>query len=366
MSLDQGNLTFRICHLPQPMPEDAIEKFAEKAAQSLDQLRDEPQWGWVSARHLLERRIDDETAMLGGYLYLCLRQAERKIPSALLTAECRMVELTQMAEKQTDRLNRKERKTIKEQVVERLLPTMPPQLSGNYFTVDPGDGLLYVTATSQKQLDMFLGLFCKTVGFEPVPLLPEIAAADMFDVDPEAVRPLNLSPVLPDGEAGGTLGQNFLTWLWCFLEERNGVLPQSKLGEFSMMIDGPLVFVSEGAGAFESVIRKGLPTISAEAKAALTVGKKLRQAKLILSRGRGEEWSVTVDADEFIFRGLKLPEGEALDPGSVFEERMTNLYVFQKVFFALVQRFLTEMSDDGKRDAFQKMAKKWVADRDGR
>ena len=45
---------------------------------------------------------------------------------------------------------------------------------------------------------------------------------------------------------------------------------------------------------------------------------------------------------------------------------MTNLYVFQKVFFALVQRFLTEMSDDGKRDAFQKMAKKWVADRDGR
>ncbi len=366
MPFDTGNLTFRICRLPQAMPADAIAKFAEKAAQSLEHLKDEPQWGWVSARHLLERRIDEETAMLGGYLHLCMRQAERKIPSALLTAECRMVELTQMAEKQTERLNRKERKTIKEQVIERLLPTMPPQLSGTYFTIDPSDNLLYTNATSQKQLDMFLGLFCKTIGFEPVPLLPEVAAADLFGVDPESVAPINLSPELPDGDAAGSLGQNFLTWLWCFLEERNGNLPQSKLGEFSMMIDGPLALVAEGPGAFESVIRKGMPTFSAEAKAALTVGKKLRQAKLILSRGRGEDWTVTLDADEFVFRGLKLPEGEAMDPGSIFEERMTNLYVFQKVFFALFQRFLTEMGDSEKRAAFQKMAKKWVADRDGR
>jgi hypothetical protein len=366
MPFDRGTITFRICRLPQAMPADALERFAEKAAQSLEYVKDEPQWGWVSARHLLERRIDEETGMLGGFLHLCLRQAERKIPSALLTAECRMVELTQMAEKQAERLNRKERKTIKEQVIERLLPNMPPQLSGTYFAIDPSDNLLYVTATSQKQLDMFLGLFCKTIGFEPVPLLPEIAASELFDTDPEAVQPINVSPELADGEAAGTLGQNFLTWLWCFLEERNGVLPQTKLGEFSMMVDGPLVFVAEGAGAFESAIRKGSPTVSAEAKAALTVGKKLRQCKLILSQGRGRDWFVTVDGDEFVFRGLKLPEGEAMDPGSIFQERIDNLYTFQKVFFALFQRFLAEMSDEAKRDAFQKMGKKWVANRDGR
>ena len=55
-----------------------------------------------------------------------------------------------------------------------------------------------------------------------------------------------------------------------------------------------------------------------------------------------------------------------MDHGSAFEERMTNLYVFQKVFFALFQRFLADMADEGKRDAFQKMGKKWVAERDGR
>lgn len=366
MPFDQGNVTFRICHLPQPVPDDALERFAANAALPLEHVRDEPQWGWVSGRHLLEQRIDEETSMLGGYLHLALRQAERKIPSALLKAECRMGELVRMAENKAEHLNRKERKTIKEEVIQRLLPQMPPQLSGTYFTIDSGDSVLYVGATSQKQLDMFLGYFCKSLDFEPVPLTPDMVAAEMFNVGPDAIPPINFSPELPDAEASGSLGQNFLTWLWFFQEERNGVLPPTKLGEFGLLVEGPLVFVAEGPGAYESSIRKGMPTLSAEAKAALMVGKKLRQAKLVLSRGRGEEWSVTVDADEFVFRGLHLPEGEAMDPGSVFEERMTNIYVFQKVFFALFQRFLKEMSDPAERTAFQERAKKWVRERDAK
>jgi len=61
-----------------------------------------------------------------------------------------------------------------------------------------------------------------------------------------------------------------------------------------------------------------------------------------------------------------VPEGEAMDPGSIFEERMGNLYTFQKVFFALFHRFLQEFSDPGKVYAFQERAKKWVRERDGK
>ena len=363
MPFDNGSITFRACHLPQPMPKDALERFTAKAAASLEHLKDEPQWGWVSGRHLLESRIDEETAYLGGYLRLCLRQAERKIPSALLKAECCMVELSRLAEKESGMLNRKERKTIKEEVTDQLLPQMPPQLSGTQFVVDSNENRLYVGAASQKQLDLFLGFFCQTVGFEPIPMLPEVVAVDQFNVDPDAIPPLNFSPDMPDGAAGGTLGQNFLTWLWFYQEERRGVLPKTQLGEFGLMFDGPLVFVADGPGALESSIRKGMPTISAEAKAALKVGKKLKQAKLLLSRDR-EQWSVTLDADEFVFRSLKLPEGEAMDPGSIFEERMTNLYIFQKVFYSLFQRFIMEFKEPSKILAFQEKAKKWVRERD--
>jgi len=366
MPFERGTMTFRVCHLPQPLPADALERFAAAAAPPLESVKDEPQWGWVSGRHLLERRIDEETARLGGYIHLCLRKAERRIPPALLRAECRLAELAQMAANNSDRIGRKERKSIKEEITERLLPQMPPQLSGVPFAVDAADNVLYVAATSQGVLDTFLGLFCKAIGFEPVPLTPEVVAAEMFNISPDAVPPLNFSPELPDSQASGTLGQNFLTWLWFYQEERQGVLPQTKLGEFSLLVDGPLTFVAEGPGAYESTLRKGIPTISAEAKAALTVGKKLRQAKLVLARDRGEEWSVTVDADQFVFRGLKVPEGEAMDPGSIFEERMGHLYTFQKVFFALFQRFLQEFREPEKVRAFQEKAKHWVRDRDGK
>ena len=366
MPFDQGTITFRICSLPKALPKDALERFAAAAAGPLEHVRDEPKWGWVSGRHLLETRIDEETSTLGGYLHLALRKAERKIPGALLKAECRMAELARMAETNSERLGRKERKTIKEEVTERLLPQMPVQLSGVPFAIDTSDNVLYVGASSQAVLDTFLSLFCQTIGFEPIPLLPDIVASDLCETNPDALPALNFSPELPDANAAGSLGQNFLTWLWFFQEDRQGVLPATKLGQFSLLVDGPLTFVAEGAGAYESSLRKGMPTISAEAKAALLVGKKLTKAKLVLARTRAEEWSVTVDADAFIFRGLKLPEGEAMDPGSIFEERMTNLYIFKTVFLALFQRYVEEVKDSAKRLAFQERAKQWVRERDGK
>lgn len=348
------------------MPDDAIERFDSKSAGALENVRDEPEWGWVSGRHLLETRIDEETAVMGGYLHLSLRQAQRKIPSSLLNAECRMAELARLAETNAEHIGRKERKTIKEEITERLMPQMPPQIAGTPFVIDSNDNRVYVGATSQKQLDMFLGLFCQAIGFEPIPMTPEVMAVDLFKTNPDVIPMLNFSPTQPDDSASGTLGQNFLTWLWFYQEECDGRLPTTQLGEFGLLVDGPLVFVSEGAGAFESSIRKGQPTLSAEAKAALTVGKKLKQARVLLARDRSEQWEVTIDADDFVFRGLKLPEGEALDPASVFEERITNLYVFQKVFYALFQRFLTDFSDPKNVAAFQEKAKQWVQEKEAK
>ena len=267
-----------------------------------------------------------------------------------------------MAENKSGNVNRKERKRIKEEVTQRLLPQMPPQLSGTPFVIDAAAKRLYVAAASEKQLETFIGYFSDTVDVEPIPLLPELAARELGEVDPNDIPPLNFSPEQPDAKTGGTLGQNFLTWLWFLQEETGGTLPKSQLGEFAFMVDGPLVFV----GAFESSIRKGLPTLSAEAKAALTVGKKLKRAKLTLARGKAETWTAAVDADAFLFRGLKLPEGEQLEAHSAFEERVTYLHIFQTVFFALFDRYLKEVGDRAKFAGIQKRAKAWVKEREGK
>ena len=365
MPFDRGTITFRICRLPEELPADSLDRFKSLAAQSLELVHDEPMWGWVSPRHLLDCNLTEDNIKTAGYYHLCLRQAERKIPASLLNAECRLAELTRMAETNATKISRKERNTIKEEVKAHLLPQMPPQLSGTYFTVDNAEKLLFTTAVSQHSLDIFLGMFSKTFGFEPVPMTPEVVAMDMYGVSSEDVPSVCISPVLklPEGEINGTLGENFLTWLWYFQEARGGVLPPSKLGEFAMMIDGPLTFIAEeGNGAFESVVRKGTPTISAEAKAALMVGKKLKSAKFVIVRDK-QEWSCTLDANEFVFRGLKLPEGEALEPDAVFEERMTNLFIFHSVFFGLFEKFLKEMTDSAKLAEYQSKAKDWISNR---
>ena len=178
-------------------------------------------------------------------------------------------------------------------------------------------------------------------------------------MEPDRLPELNFSPDMPDANATGTLGRNFLTWLWWYQEENNGELPKSQLGEFGLLLDGPLVFMSDGAGALESSIRKGLPTRSAEAKAALTVGKKLKRATLQFTRAK-ESWKCSVDADTFLFRGLSLPEGEAMEPHAVFEERMTCLHIFQQLFYALFQKFVNDFKSGKGLDAFEKKAKAWV------
>ena len=116
---------------------------------------------------------------------------------------------------------------------------------------------------------------------------------------------------------------------------------------FSVMVEGPLTFVLEGEGAFETVLRKGSPLVSAEAKTALLSGKKLRSARVTLAR-EDEMWSTTLNADEFVFRGLKMPKGEAYDPVSRFHERMLSIHVFQEGFLAFFDRFLDERSDDAR------------------
>ncbi len=366
MSFDQGSVSFRICYLPEPLPEDFLERFAAMAAGPLQDVKDEPAWGWVSGRHLLEDRIDEETCKLGAYYHLCLRQAERKIPTSLLNAECRIIELNRMAESGLERLPRKEKKDIKAEVQERLLPEMPPQISGIDVVLDKNENYIYTSACSPRQMDLLLGFFNKTLGFEPIPLSLENLADDILEINAHQVPLFNLSPDLPDAGDTGTLGENFLTWLWYYQESNHGQLPPSQMGEFSFLLDGPLQLVAEGNGALESNIRKGAPTISAEAKAALQVGKKLRRAKLVFARNQGEEWSFTLDVNDFVFKSAKLPEGESMDRIGIFEERMENLYILRSLMFAIFQRYLKELSDAQKAQKYQENAKKWIAKREAR
>lgn len=357
--------SLRMFHLPQGLPDDVIARFNRDAAPSLEALSRSEISGWVTHRHLLDRNIEEETVDFGGYLRLNLMKGERKIPSALLRAECRIEELAEMKAKSLSFLNRSDKAKIKKEVVDRMLPTMPPTLTGISLVCCKTDKMAYASALNEKQLDALTIRFEKTTGVRLIPVTPATVAMERCRVNFRDVTPTSFSPECNPDDVSDSVGQDFLTWLWFFSEHRGGVASLGHLGKFGVIVEGPLLFVMEGDGTHEALLRKGMPLKSAEAKTALLAGKKLRQVKVMLARGE-EIFSAQVDADEFVFRSLKVPRTETIDPLSRFQEQMMALETFRDAFFMLYELFLRERCDQASWIKSLAEVYEWINGRESR
>ena len=358
MPFDRGTFSMTIFKLTEDLPDDTLELFNSNCAGKLDEVKDEPQIGWVSGRHLLERRIDDETAFLGGYIYLNLRTAERKVPAALLKAESRMEELAYMKASGNADIPKKVRKEIKETILENRMPQMVPAISGIPIVIDQTDNTVFAGATSVRQIDTLLGFFNDTLKIAPIQITAEEIMLEK-KLNPRDFEGISL---VEGNTEDYSPGRDFLTWLWYFSEEEGGEVDVKGYEKFSMMIDGPLSFIADGEGALETVVRKGNPLKSAEARAALNVGKKLKKAKLVFCRA-DEIWTAGFDADNFNFSSVSLPEGEEMDYASRFAERVSNIHIFKAVFNSYYNRFIDQTKDTDWPLKLDKI-RKWIKNRE--
>lgn len=362
MSFEKGSLSFRMFFAQRDFVEEDVEKFAAAAFPPLDSLLEDEIHGWVAGRHILDRNINDETAYLGGYLRLTLTQAKKTVPSSLLAAECAVEEMAVMEAEDKQFLNQQARSAIKSDIKERLLPDMPPQLKGIDFVFDERSHMIYCSATSEKQLDAFVLSLMQTTGVVAQVADPENIAKKTENIDVEQWLPASFSKEMDDGMVDGAAGREFLMWLWYSSEKRGGLANIPDVGEVAFMVEGPLTFVMEGKGAHEMTLRKGEPMLSPETKTALISGKKLKKAKIQFVRG-DEAWACTFDADDFVFRSLKLPQTETIERIGKFQERMILLETFRKMFFFLFCDFIKERNDASAWKETKLAMQKWVADR---
>jgi len=363
MPFEYGAVSCRMFLVPRGLPQDAVERFAKCAAPAIDGADGEVQ-GWVTGRHLLDRNITDESAFYGGFLRLTHLTAQRRIPASLLAAEVRIQELAEASTQEQGGLSRKRKTEIRQSVIKRLLPRMPPQLTGMPFVYHQTSDLVYAAALSVKQADTFGIYFQHTLDLPITPLVPGALAAYLRQADTRDWPPACFSPEVTDDQGDAEAGREFLTWLWFRGETNSGWVEPDKGERVGVLVEGPLTFVREGTGAHVTQLRKGEPLLSAEAKTALLTGKKLRQAKLTFARG-DRQWQCTLDADEFVFRGLRLPDTEPLEPVALFQERMRALEDFRSIFFGLYGRFLDDRTGAGWAKVRTAM-KDWVKGRQGR
>ncbi|MBR2373406.1 MAG: hypothetical protein IKA87_04170 [Lentisphaeria bacterium] len=363
MPFDRGTFSFTMFSLREKLPENAGDILGTRKACKLDEVTGEPSFGWVTGQHLLDTEIDDATARFGGAYYLTLRKAVRKIPSSLLNALCRKAEDARMKETGKNFIGSKEKREIKDSTIERNIMKMPPALSGIPVVIVPHNGNLYLGVSSQTQIDLFIEHFYQAFKIEPLQLTPASILADEFNVTPSAFPPL--SPARQDSTfSEESLGRDYLLYLW-YLSETGQTVNTADYGEFEVMLEAPLCLTGDGddPGAGEATIKKGdSPVRGAEVKAALSVGKKLRKAKLTFTR-LNQIWSGTFDADNFSFSSFALPEGEAQDRGEIFAERVEFLDIFREALTAGFRQYANAMLN-GKDSATVEALKNWINTRD--
>jgi hypothetical protein len=362
MGFDTGSISFRAFYLQPDLPRDHIDQFSQDAAPSLDALGRDSISGWVTGRHLLDRHITDENATLGSYLRLTLMKAERKVPAPLLHAHCVMEELAAAEAQGVPYLKREERSRIRGDVTARLLPDMPPHLSGIPMACRRNGDVMFSAALSENQLDAFVIAIKRTLDIDAIPVTPETAALRRKHKSVTDVAPTSFSPECADTEVNAGIGLDFMTWLWFFSEARRGLLETAE-GSFEVQLEGPLTFVMEGHGAHEARLRKGEPLLSGEAKTALLSGKKLNRARVHLVRDK-QEWTADVDAESFVFSGLTVEREQGLDRISAFESRMRSIHAFLAGFLSLFDLFLDERLDATRWSEARQEIHKWVTSRD--
>ena len=361
MSFESGSCSFRAFFVPGGLPERNVSAFAKHAIPPIDTLGSTPIQGWVTGRHLLDRNIQEDTAYVAGYLRLTLVKAERKIPEALLRAECRIEELAKLQADGRQYLKSSERSEIRKDVVERLLSKMPPTLIGIPIVYDPNSKTLYADATSEKRTEALALALNRTTGSKLMAINPAFMASRRHKIDIVNLDPVSFSPQLEDPLAGNNIGQDFLTWLWFHAETKEGLLTVGS-DTCGVLIEGPLTLFLEGDGAHVAVVRNGNPMLASETRSALLAGKKLHKANITLVRG-SEQWSMGFDAREFVFRSFKVPQGEKLDGISRFQQRMLSLDRFMETFTAYFDEFIKIRASSDKWKVVQKDIHKWVSGR---
>ncbi len=361
----KGSFALTFCNLSAPLPEDYLARLNQGAAGKLDNVKDEPEIAWVSGRHLLETEIDENTSILGGHLHINLRKAERKIPSSLLSAICRRDELAYMLANQTAIVPRQMKKQIKEEAIEKNLMKMPPTISATTVAVNRAFNEMYAATGSQSVLDTIVSGFIKDLDVEPIPMTINEMMIRFYKEEANALPNIIFGGKTNAAGMDPTPGRDFLTWLWYISEVDGGALDLGEWGSFQLGIEGPLVFgfsSGEAQGAEESVVKKGCPQLSAEAKAALAVGKKLKRAKILLVRDQ-EIWTFTFDADKFTFSGVNLPEGEENEPHSLFEERAMFLHIMKLAVEGYFKKFVDTVTG-ADRAEFERDVRKWASERE--
>lgn len=333
--------------------ERAVESLARLAFR--EQMRSravEDNVGWTHVDNPGAQPSDMGAWSIGQWVVLGVRLDRKVVPAKLLQIKQEAAIRQTMAEKGLERIGAVHKREIREAVKEELLGQALPLVRHVELVWDTVSGEVLIFSTSDRVVDMVVGLFRETFGLELQAdrLVDWLGGRDGWPWEKvtEAVAkvtgeaqldmPIGQMEERPTDLLHGhidTLASEFLLWTWFASEQLFGSfdLPE---GPVDVWIDDKMTFLVQEERAVVNAFKGGAPSTTPEAKLAILSGKGLKLVKLGLRRGE-EEWSVILKASP---AGLDLA---AVKLPSVVKEGLEEMVYERSYLLDKVSRTLREL-----------------------
>jgi hypothetical protein len=317
--------------------------------------------GWTAGDHILDTRFDLAKNVIDDTLHFALRIDTQAIPADLLRAYTQ-VELEGLAAGNSSglpspRQKREARALAKERLETEAGDGRFLRRKAIPILWDAPSHELLVGTTSVSVLDRLYTLFKQTFdhgidllgsgrqAFQHAELTQQTRALD--DSTPSVFVSSQVHEVawVPDEASRDFLGNEFLLWLWYYLENESDTLSLADNSEAAIMLTRTLTLeCPRGQTGKESISSDG-PTKLPEALRAIQAGKLPRRVGMTIVR-QDQTYDFAIQGESLAVTGAKLPVPEGEEERVRQEERVTQirhlLETLDLIYGAFCQRRLGE------------------------
>lgn len=156
------------------------------------------------------------------------------------------------------------------------------------------------------------------------------------------------------------LGKEYLTWLWYRSDSGQGRFQLEGASYLEVWFDDKLVLDTAVEKVKEvNSIRGEAPTETAEAKAAVRMGKKVADARLRIIKD-GREWLCNIKGEELALSGVKVPAVLSRDEDEQVLERLGLVEELEGVLDGLYAQFIAIRLDSERWAAELSTIQAWA------
>jgi recombination associated protein RdgC len=299
------------------------------------------QAGWIAGDHILDTRFDSAKNIADDALQFALRVDSLKIPGDLLRAYTQ-IELEGLAAGNPSglpsaRQKREARQAARQRLEQEAKDGRFIRRKDYPILWDSRSHELLVGSTAMTVADRLHTLFHETFGqkfemigagrkaYELAETRKQTRGVD--DGEPSQFVPGGQAKEVawaPDETSRDFFGNEFLLWLWFYIEAESDTIELGDGSEATIMLARNLVLECPRGQTGRESITSDAPTRLPEARRAIQSGKLPRRTGLIAVR-HDRQYELTLHAETLAVSGAKLPALEEEEERARVEERITIL-----------------------------------------